>query len=58
MMWFCLYASSAPRHCLLGKGHPMSKLLIYIVAFQGHQCIDQVLGTGLEAWRQAPSLPQ
>ena len=36
-----------PRHFLLGKGHPMRKLYISIVAFQGHQGNDQ------GAWKQS-----
>ena len=48
---FVFDRASAPRHLLLGKGHPMRKLCISTGAFQGHQ------GNDHRAWRQSPSLP-
>ena len=47
---FVFERASAPRHVLLGKGHPMMKLQICTGAFPGHQGNDQ--GTQ----RQSPLL--
>ena len=38
---FVFERARAPRHFLLGKGHPMMKLQICTGAFQGHQGNDQ-----------------
>ena len=45
------WKGKAPRHFLLGRGHPMRK---FTGAFQGHQGNDQ---GAWRAWRQSPPLP-
>ena len=38
---FVFERARAPRHFLFGKGHPMRKLLVSTVTFQGHQGNDK-----------------
>ena len=44
---FIFEMARAPRHFLLGKGHPMRKLSISTAAFQGHQGNDRHGGNRL-----------
>ena len=48
---FVFERTMAPRHFLIGKGHPLRKSYNSIGAFQGRQGNDQ------GAWRQLPMLP-